>query len=103
VSGGADVVGDGVLAAAKDAGLVFCQMAPWQFEYGGNFGLKRTFRRSSFLVTRLVANMGAAGSTPLLARFSSPGDASKAQKRWLEGLYLDPPEEWDDPYRFFRW
>ena len=23
--------------------------------------------------------------------------------RWLEGLYLDVPEEWDDPYRFFRW
>jgi beta-galactosidase len=103
VSGGADVVGDGVLAAAKDAGLVFCQMAPWQFDYSGNYGLKRTFRRTSFLVTRLVANMGAAGPTPLLARFSSPWDASKPQKRWSEGLYLDPPEEWDDPYRFFRW
>jgi hypothetical protein len=25
------------------------------------------------------------------------------EKRWLEGLYLDTPEEWDDPYRFFRW
>ncbi|NLW49564.1 MAG: hypothetical protein GXY85_01800 [Candidatus Brocadiaceae bacterium] len=23
--------------------------------------------------------------------------------RWLEGLYMDTPEEWDDPYRFFRW
>ncbi|MHB9049147.1 MAG: carbohydrate binding domain-containing protein, partial [Pirellulales bacterium] len=23
--------------------------------------------------------------------------------RWLQGLYLDQPEEWDDPYRFFRW
>ena len=23
--------------------------------------------------------------------------------RWLDGLYLDQPEEWDDPYRFFRW
>jgi hypothetical protein len=23
--------------------------------------------------------------------------------RWLDGLYLDVPEEWDDPYRFFRW
>jgi hypothetical protein len=23
--------------------------------------------------------------------------------RWLQGLYLDKPEEWDDPYRFFRW
>ena len=103
VPGGADVVGDGVLAVAKDTGLVFCQMVPWQYEYAGNFGLKRTFRRSSFLVTRLLANMGAAGPTPLLARFSSPCDASKPSKRWQEGLYLDQPEEWDDPYRFFRW
>jgi hypothetical protein len=23
--------------------------------------------------------------------------------RWLEGLYLTRPTEWDDPYRFFRW
>lgn len=23
--------------------------------------------------------------------------------RWLMGLYLDIPQEWDDPYRFFRW
>jgi len=23
--------------------------------------------------------------------------------RWLDGLYLDVPEAWDDPYRFFRW
>jgi len=30
-------------------------------------------------------------------------DNGKAEKRWLDGLYLDEPEEWDDPYRFFRW
>ena len=23
--------------------------------------------------------------------------------RWHEGFYLDVPESWDDPYRFFRW
>jgi hypothetical protein len=23
--------------------------------------------------------------------------------RCSQGLYLDQPEEWDDPYRFFRW
>ena len=46
---------------------------------------------------------GAAGATPLLARFRSPVEPSRSKKRWLEGLYLDTPEEWDDPYRFFRW
>jgi beta-galactosidase len=25
------------------------------------------------------------------------------QGRWLTGLYVDQPAEWDDPYRFFRW
>jgi hypothetical protein len=31
-------------------------------------------------------------------RFARPGE-----RGWLDGLYLDVPEEWDDPYRFFRW
>ena len=74
--------------------------------------MKRTCRRTAFLVTRLLANLGAAGpmttsgrspSTPLLDRFHRPVAAGNAEKRWLDGLYLDPPEEMDDPYRFFRW
>jgi hypothetical protein len=47
--------------------------------------------------------MGVAGSTPLLSRFHGPVDAAKSEKRWLDGLYLDAPEEMDEPYRFFRW
>lgn len=45
--------------------------------------------------------MGAAGETPLLARFTNAAGAN--DERWLEGLYMDVPEEWDDPYRFFGW
>jgi hypothetical protein len=82
--------------------MVFCQLAPWQFEYESNFGLKRTFRRASFLVTRLLANLGVRGETPLLARFSTPIEKGKPN-RWLQGFYLDTPQAWDDPYRFFRW
>ena len=63
--------------------------------------LKRTFRRVSYLVNRLAANLGAACVTPILDRFASPARAG--EHRWLDGLYLDVPEEWDDPYRFFRW
>ena len=74
---------------------------PWSFSYHEQYNVRRTFRRASFLLTRLLANLGAAGRTPLLARFGSPAGA--AEKRWLDGLYLDEPEEWDDPYRFFRW
>jgi len=103
VAGGATVIGDGVLATADDGRVVFCQLVPWQFDYSKQFNLKRTFRRASFLVTRLLAGLGAAGSTPVLARFSQPVDAAKPETRWLDGLYLDAPEEMDDPYRFFRW
>jgi hypothetical protein len=57
----------------------------------------------SIVLDRLLANMGVAGSPPLLERFGRPVDVSGTEKRWLDGLYLDQPEEWDDPYRFFRW
>ena len=102
VSGGASAIGNGVLARAENVNVVFCQLTPWQFNYDKQYNVKRTFRRTSFLVARLLANMGVSGSTPLLARFHNPV-ATKAEKRWLKGLYLDTPEEWDDPYRFFRW
>jgi len=45
----------------------------------------------------------------MLSRFSIPvgEDQAKAGSavvgRWSQGLYLDQPEAWDDPYRFFRW
>jgi beta-galactosidase len=102
VSGGAKAIGDGVLAVGPDAYVVLCQLAPWQFEYRTNFGLKKTFRRTSFLVTRLLGNLGVSGETPLLTRVATPV-ASDEPGRWLHGFYLDAPEEWDDPYRFFRW
>ncbi len=102
VSAGVNIIGDGVLAKAENFNIIFCQLAPWQFD-SRQQNVKRTFRRTSFLLTRLLANMGAAGSTPVLERFGSPVDTSQDDKRWLEGLYLDVPEEWDDPYRFFRW
>ena len=100
---GATVIGDGILAKAESLNVVFCQFAPGQFDYKKLYNLKRTFRRTSYLLTRLLANMAASGSTPLLERFGSPVDVSKAEKRCLEGLYMDVPQEWDDPYRFFRW
>ncbi len=111
VSAGVTIIGNGVLAKAENLNVVFCQLAPWQFDYkelrnstkGRLTAVKRTFRRTNYLLTRLLANMGATGSTPLLERFGSPVDASRAEKRWLEGFYLDVPQEWDDPYRFFRW
>jgi len=101
VSSGARVVGDGVLATAENGNVVFFQMPPWQFKGDGQSNLRRTFRHASCVVARLLANLGVACSTPLLERFRNP--ASQSEQRWLKGFYLDQPEEWDDPYRFFRW
>jgi hypothetical protein len=103
ITSGAMHVGDGVLATAKDANIVFCQLIPWQFDPNKQSNLKRTYRRASFVVTRLLANLGVSSTAPVLERFDTPVDAVKGEKRWLDGLYLDRPEEWDDPYRFFRW
>jgi hypothetical protein len=74
---------------------------PWWFNCGEQYNLRRTYRRASFTLTRLLANMGVRGDTPLLSRFGAPVTAG--EKRWLEGMYLDQPETWDDPYRFFCW
>jgi hypothetical protein len=103
IDSGLEVVGNGVLGRARDMNVVLCQLAPWQFDPAKPMNLKRTHRRASFLVTRLLANLGVAGSTPLLDRFHHPPGPAEPEKRWLSGFYLDQPEAWDDPYRFFRW
>jgi hypothetical protein len=100
VTAGAEPIGNGVLARSESA--IFSQLAPWQWNYTeGRMNVKRTFRRLACLTARLLGNLGAESSTPLLAHFSTPARADET--RWLDGLYLDVPEEWDDPYRFFRW
>jgi hypothetical protein len=102
ITAGATVAGDGVLATTPSANVVFCQLVPWQFDYSGaKMNVKRTYRRVSCLLARLLGNMHAAGETQLLEHISTP--VAETEKRWLDGLYLDAPEEWDDPYRFFRW
>ncbi len=102
VAGGVSIVGNGILGKAETTNVVLCQLVPWQFEYKNNRNLRKTFRRASFLIARLLANMGGSASTPVLSRFSKPVGFIP-EKRWLTGMYLDSPEEWDDPYRFFRW
>jgi hypothetical protein len=117
-SAGATILGDGVLAQAEDANVVFYQFPPYAVAGGQReasssheqLNLRRTYRRSCFALARLLANMGVSAPTPLLSRFSTPvGEhamvpvAPPSEGRWSQGLYLDQPEAWDDPYRFFRW
>ncbi|HEY6226354.1 MAG TPA: hypothetical protein VI282_04445, partial [Verrucomicrobiae bacterium] len=101
ISEGAEILGDGILAQANGS-IIFCQFVPWQFD-GDQSNLRRTRRHASVLLSRLLANLGGESKTPILARFGAPVDATKKEQRWSDGLYLDQPQEWDDPYRFFRW
>lgn len=100
-AGGAARLGNGVLARAKNDAVVFLQLAPWTFLVDQQ-NTKRVFRGTSRALARLLGNLGVAFSTPLIERFHTPVSHA-GEKRWLEGFYLDSPEEWDDPYRFFRW
>lgn len=101
-AGGVIPLGNGVLAIASDAPVVFCQLVPWHFDYTSNYGLKRTFRRTAYLLNRLLTGLGVPCSTALLSYWATPPQLGQPG-RWLQSYYLDPPEEWDDPYRFFRW
>jgi hypothetical protein len=96
-----EVAPDGAIAftnASFEAGT-----QPWSLTCDEQYNLRRTYRRASFTLARLLGNMGVAASTPLPERFRDPVTAGKPEKRWLDAFYLDQPEEWDDPYRFFNW
>jgi hypothetical protein len=102
IAEGAAIVGDGVFAETAASKVIFSQLAPWQFPYSSDeMNVKRTFRKVSVMTARLLGNLGVSPPTPLLSHFAHP--VNDNEKRWLDGLYLDVPEEWDDPYRFFRW
>ncbi len=53
--------------------------------------------------TRFQIWHGATGTLWLADIAMTPVAPPSGEARWLQGLYLDEPEEWDDPYRFFRW
>lgn len=96
-------VGGGVLGRVREGEAVLCQLAPWDFDPQAAMNQKRTFRRLAFVASRLLGNLGVQAKTPLLERFNRSLNSAVPEQRWETGLYLDQPEEWDDPYRFFRW
>jgi beta-galactosidase len=95
-----------VLGMTSDGSIILTQLVPWHFPYDEIFHWKITNRRLSFMLTRVLGNMGVRSTTPLLKRFSQPVKTHiepNTEKRYLQGLYLDHPKKMDDPYRFFRW
>jgi hypothetical protein len=69
---GVTVSGNGVLAQSEYCAVVFGQLVPRQFADTGNSITARHSDGRQFLVTRLLADIGAAGDTPL-ERFSDRG------------------------------
>ncbi|MBI1390345.1 MAG: hypothetical protein GC154_18045 [bacterium] len=104
---GAIIAANGILAATEKDQIILTQLVPWDFDYQKVFHWKMTYRRASYMLTRLLGNMGVRAGTPLIQRFSMPVVSSQKEDtssaRWLSGFYVDRPEEMDDPYRFFRW
>jgi hypothetical protein len=98
--------------AASDIPLSITNTARWRslFEYQ-RFTPEAEWKRFQFEVQ---SKETVEEKTRLQIWFDGPGNlwiadvrvepiANPAQGRWLEGLYMDRPEEWDFPYRFFRW
>jgi len=70
--------------------------------------LDKAFRETTYSRERICIN---GQWQPSSAEHARRGDATECrpdvvlrhQQRWLSAFYLDQPEEWDDPYRFFNW
>ena len=65
--------------------IVFWQVPPWQIDEEKHPYLRTTKRRANAMAARLLANLG-----------GTPSGIPQT-------LYLDTPENVDDPYRYYRW
>jgi hypothetical protein len=96
----------------KDISWTVQNTANWQslFDYQ-TFAPKAEWQTNSFV---LQAKDTAAKGTKFQIWFTGTGKLWLADVRlepvqdptvgrWLDGLYLTRPTEWDDPYRFFGW
>ena len=78
---------------------VICQLPPWAFD-AREFYNRTTVRRSTFLVARLLGNLGAGFRSGFVAGL----DASKAGASGpAPRFYADTPDKGDNPYRYYAW
>jgi len=76
---------------------------PWSFSWRTEQqNLRRTYRRTAFLLTRLLGNMGVRGKTPLLSRISTPttGAAKASVVRNSEFRLDKGADGMPDPWQF---
>jgi len=64
--------------------------------------MKPMSRRTSYLLERVLSNMGFRCHSLARALFEARHERAR-REALAKGFYLDAPEEFDDPYRFFRW
>lgn len=66
-------IGNDMLGVANGSGApkVFCQVAPWMLDVETFPYLRKSQRRNTFLVSRLLGNLGASFKTSLLETFSA--------------------------------
>jgi hypothetical protein len=99
--------------AGKAVTLAIQSTQTWTsfFDYQ-SFAPGQDWRTFQFLVqsngtanskTRFQIWHGSIGTVWLADIAMAPVAPPSTEGRWSQGLYLDQPEEWDDPYRFFRW
>ncbi len=79
--------------------IIICSVMPEALDYKKLFRLRSSFRRRVFLVSQLLRNAGASGSSELLQRFKEKAGASL----WLNSYYIQEPIAEDDPYRYYHW
>lgn len=101
VTAGARTIANGVLAQANGGSVVLCQHAPCSFAgLPEQQNLRKTFRRSSFLLSRILGNMGVRGQTPLLSCFATPASGTPKPSIIINGDFrLDAdadgtPDHW---------
>jgi len=77
---------EGLLAAVGvgRGKVVFCQVAPWMFDPARFNHDRMTYRRTCFLLARVLANLGTAAETPLLTYWHRPAFvAPKLTSGWV--------------------
>ena len=60
---------------------------------------RTSYRRSSFTIAKILANLGADFHNPIIDIVSNPPQ----EKAWLNSYYIQEPKADDDPYRYYRW
>lgn len=94
VTAGAEVVGNGIVATMNEGRVVLCGLVPWDFEDA--FHVRMTWRRTSFILSRLLANMHVRAETPLLDRFATPVEGDDPALSVVRNADFGGGEDGDD-------